>query len=766
MSDSQNIPFEDKNIQHDLDITSASADNLSPWNKVRSSLLIKKPQFIVVPFLLLVLVGVGFYFFSANKTKTNIKLLPYETILVPTNPQEKFEQIITSNPIYTQINIASNPVVPIVKEHDLGAQTMLSLKTALSSNNIKTSEPNSTKQQMTITLDGAISASASGDTQDFSLKGSLLRLTQDAGDKSLVDLIVNGSIGSTMLDDEYQDALHISLTQTDSDNSYLKVHMSDYLLIFTDRLLHPNKAVSPTIFVNTNDIWPFLGQYLHIPRSIELLRFGDSLDQEVQDRFKLIREESSLVFSETLGNINLYMEINQSQEKDESTVFNAAIIPEKLVDVIADYIAGVKGVESKYIEDFRLLCETTSLNKEERSKCEADLVIPAYSQENFREELIYLVSLFKFDPIKATINNDTLFIENFSFGVIFSNKLNAGLWEIPIPFSELSLQIDTNILNSTKEPILAPKNSTELVSAGNNTDSFTDATYQEQSIQGDLYRENKQLLLSSYNDIKHFCGGLLGQEYCFEASSKWSDFAISKENRNSLRLTLKSADPSNYKTSSIGIEQSTTNSFISKCTYSDSPKEHYGISMTNYSEIITADGFKLRLSEPENLSDFETTYYYVCSVRDGVYYNSTPYGKITINPGVFNFEELIRELSPIVSSLSLTDSSSSFKFAIPTPISSPTISPTYSFSTPVRKVLAGDSMWVYFYGTGMGGDQDTCYASSAFLKEKYQVGDEAVFVVPPDYGICVRPKGCAVCSGGELIEPISDLSSCAKQICE
>lgn len=738
-------------------------ENLSLLKNSKFLSLIKNHKIIFISLasaILLLLVGITVFFFVRKHQLTSFEPLPYEVTVAASSPKEKFQQVISENPVFSQIETASAPIVTVDEKHDDGAQTMLSIKEALSSDK---SESQSVKQNIVISLDGAIVASDSAQKQDFKLKGSLLQLTQDKGNKSLADFILNGSIGNAKLDDENQDALHVSYTQTDPNNSYLKVNMSDYLLIFVNRLMNPTTPVSHQISFDTNGIWPFLGQYLHIPRSVELLRFGSELSVDDQARLKTIRDESDAVFKKTLGDINSYIDINESKQENGSTTFDGTVVSEKLAKVISDYFVGLQDIKKQHLEDFKLLCESTSANDTEKNQCLSDLSVNDVSGST-TEKIASFLNLFQFEHIKATIDDSTLVVKNLSFGVSLTNKITGGTWEIPVPFANLSLHVDSSQVSTSTENITAPKESVLLTSAGSNTDSFTDASYQEQTIQGNIYRENKQKLLSTYSDLRDVCSGLSGNEYCLKAPALWLDSVNTQGTSNGLWLTRKNLDPSDSRNTSISITQDTVNNFVEKCIYSDSPKNLYGTKMLDSKEITTVDGYKLRLSKPDDSgSNLSYIYYPLCTLRDNVYYATTPYGKINVSPGAFSFDQIVQEVQPIISSISFKNPSSDHQILIPTSV--PIATPSYSFSKPVSKIPSDGGTWVLFYGTG-GGDDGVCYTSSSFLEEKYQVDDKAIFVVPTGFGVCVEANSCAVCTNGKLSDPTSDLSKCANQICQ
>jgi hypothetical protein len=708
-----------------------------------------------------------FYFYKKNSSK-NLQALPYESNIVASNPREKFEQIIVSNPVFSQLEMSSTPIAPVAEKHDQGAQAMLSLKSTLNNNETIT---DSLKKQTLIKIDGALTTNNPQERQDFSLKASVLQLLQNKGGKSLTDLILNGSIGSANFDDENQDGLHISLTQTDKNNSYLKVNMSDYLLIFANSLMNPNQVASPQISFETDEIWPFLGQYLHIPRSVELIRYGSKLKQEDQVVLEKIREETEIAFKKTLGNIESYINITESQQETSSTNLEGTIDPNKLAAVITSYFVKTKEIMTNNADDIRPLCTTLANNNMEAENCLTELDAPAITREEIEAYFASLITFFQFQPIKATINNQSLTVEKFSFQLTFNNQIDpeTGSWLVLTPFSTVSINITSDLKDAAAKEISAPQKTVSILSVGNNEDSFINNSYQEETVQGDLYRENKQYLLASYDTNQRFCGGLTGQEYCLDASGLWSDFLNQEGDRNTLRMTQKNPDTSNYRSTSITITQTTTNSFTSKCVYPDSQEKTTGIKMINYTDITTADNIQLRFSEPEKNYDSESVYYYVCAAKNGVYYDITPYGKILIGQGPLNYEGLIKEIEPVLASLTFTNSNSLKSSQETTDPTAPTPSPDptekYSFSNSVRKVEVGSQVSFLLYGTGMG-DPGVCYTRSQFLIDAYDTSEDATFVVPSGYGICIAPNECAICNNGDFSNPTSDLTMCAQQICQ
>lgn len=602
----------------------------------------------VFGFSLVLVILYLFYFF--NQEKNQVKPI-LDEVVQATTPREKYEQIITGNPIYAQINMSESQVVGNNEKLGVGPQTMISIKNSMSSND---TPENSTKQKTSVTFSGTIISPDSNGSQDFKFNGSLLRLIQDNGSKVLSDFILNGSmdgsIGSVNFNDENQDALHISLTQTDENNSYLKVNMSDYLLIFVNSIVGPQQATSPSISVDTNEIWPFLGQYLHIPKSIESLSYDSSLSVSDQEKLNKIQEELSINFQATLGDVTKYIDINESSDEFGLTTFYGLINKEKLANALADYSVGNWEISNQNMEDLKQLCASIASNEEDADSCINGLSSPEISRDDLASQLLSFLGYFEFEPISAQIDNTSLDIKKMTFGVSLNGDVSQNNLGLYLPFSKMNLHIESGLLELSEDQIKEPKNSVELLSAGNNSESFADQSYNEQTIQGNAYRENKELLLSTYSNINDICGGILGHEYCLSAPETWSHFLNSNGSDNYLNLTLKNTNPADYRTASVSIRQETANSFTYDCDYEN--KNPYAQKIVNYSDVTTQDGYNLRISEYENTQGYDVVYYDVCEKRGEKYVNRTSYGNISVNPGPFSFQEAVEKISPILASVS------------------------------------------------------------------------------------------------------------------
>lgn len=717
----------------------------------------KKLMFILGGILLLILIGLGAYLFINKSQLGSFEPLPYQISVTASTPREKFEQTISGNPVFTQIKTNSAPVVAVSDSHNEGAQAMMSVKAALG--NVDTSQK-SQKQKTLIKIDGTMLEPTSGATQDFNLIASMLGISENSGAKSLMDLIVNGSIGSAKLDDESQDALHVSLTQTDPSNSYLKVNMSDYLLIFIDKLKNPTTSSSSSISFDTNGIWPFLGQYLHIPRSIEEIRFGKELSQEDKGRMKTIRDETTTVFQNTLGNVNSYIDITDSSQDASSTTFTGIIVPAKLAVTISDYFNGLDDVINRHTDDLLALCSSTTSTPEEAKSCQDVFSQPEASGID-TDQLTKFLGLFKFEPIKENIDNSTLAVKSSSFGFSLSNIDSESGLPIPLPFSKLNFSVTSSLADVNIGAIKAPQKSVELLSAGNNTETIADNSYQEKSVQGDAYRENKDLLLSGYSGGRQVCYGEGQDGYCLNAPQIWEDFSSNEDGFNYLSLTKKNADPNDPNTEIITIDQ--RDQHVSACSYSDAPV-NIGIPMDNYKEVTTVDGITMRISDPKKYDNEDGyNYIYVCTQKDGTYFETTPYGNISIDAGSSSFQDILPEIEPILSSLSSNDSGSLSQFTYPTAI--PIRTPTYGFSIPMQVYESNGNTFVMFYGATPG-DDNSCANLSSFLAQKYDVPTDSAFVTPPGYGLCLKQNTCYVCNNGKVSSGTTDLSKCSGQLCQ
>lgn len=714
-------------------------------------------------FVLLVGIILG-AFLTQNKRGSSSAPLPYKYTAVVTSPKQKLEQVIAHNIIFTQLNTLATPVYAVDETHNDPMQTLLTVKSSLDE-----SATLNIKRRTTVTATGKLSSTPDTTPQDFSLKAALMTLTNQKNEQVITDMIVNGSFGNAQLQDETQDAFHLSLTQTNPNDSYLKINMSDYLLIFVNRMMHPNQPASPQITVQTNDIWPFLGQYLHIPKSLEAVRFGSDLPDTDKQKLDTIRNETDTLFSQTLGNVPSYADITTpaTPASDSATTVTAQIIPNKLNTVLTSYLTGLQTIKTQHKTEMEAMCRDSHQTQQQADTCLAQLNEPMFTSDETQASVSAMLSTLTFSPIVASINPADFSIRKLSADVTFTNTKTASstaIWNVPIPLSSIIIHIDTEEESRTDtNAIVAPPAPVELIAAADNTKSFTDDSYQEQSIQGALYRENKNnLLTTAYTSSSNYCAGLPSQEYCIDAPEVWLEFASSQGPQNTLSLTKKNLDPNDYHNTSVMITQSTTSTTPIQCVYDHAPGE-YGSNMVNYKDLTTKDSVTLRISEPENLLNSDTVYYDACVTSNGKYYQTSPYGTIVINPGSLTFEKTLEAVAPILSSLRWKNpgTSSSIKVVLPTPL--PTAS--YGFDKPPVRLKSGDTSFMYLYGAGSPGTPGVCNVGSDYLELQYKLDPDTMIVVPNGFGYCLSQNLCDICTNGNLGKPTSDLSSCKNQPC-
>ena len=690
------------------------------------------------------------------------KIFPYEHFSTVASPKQKLEQIITNNVIFNQINTMATPVYSVDEKHDRPIQSFLTIKSALN----EMPQAN-IKRKTIISAKGKIAITPDSDSKEFELKTAILNLVNSDKQQALTDLIVNGSIGNVQFDDETQDALHISLTQTGSNDSFLKINLSDYMLIFINRIIHPDQPKGSQISVNTDDIWPFLGQYLHIPRSFEAIRFGEDLPDTDKLKLESIRKEVDVLFDQTLGKFSSYAEITESPSNtsgSSSIIVKAIIDSNKLIEVLVNYFKGIRIIDTKYKSDFEIMCQNGEKTKESIDDCLETLNTPPLTDDQIETGVASFISTLTFGPITTNIDSKDFSLLNFNTDITFTNSKfdSDSVWKFPIPLASFVIHFEIGEENiKDLKNIFKPINSINIASAGDNTKTFIDESFKEQSIQGEIYRENKNNLLNfAYVSNNSYCAGFLTKEYCIDAPEVWKQISSAQEKNNLLSLIKKSVDPNETENTTIMINQSANSLRPIECIYGEI-KNKYGV-FINYKDIVTQDGLTLRLSEPVDIPDLEYKYYSVCTVVNGKYFETTPYGNININPGPLNFDETVEMISPILNSLRWKNpiTSSAIEVSIaPRPIVS------YNFDKQPFKIKSGDTTFVYLYGATSPGTSGVCNTSNAYLKDQFQVDSNTIFVLPNGFGVCLSQKLCSVCNNGRLEEPSSNVATCKKQAC-
>lgn len=687
-------------------------------------------------------------------------------------PQQAFANIFQSNPAFSQLKDQPVPAGQVTDQNNDVVSGLVSLKKDFAPQNI-INQTTITKERTSISLSGETLPIATLSAQPFDMKIGQTTYFDHKNNTSALDLIANGNLGQLKFDDNTQDAFHLSLTHTDSQNSYLRLDMSDYLLVFIHSLTNgPSK--NGVISFNTDSIWPYLGQYLRIPKVVEDKIYNKPvLDNQSLKIQVSLRSQVNNVFSQTLGSPLNYIIITDSKNETISSLpamtFTANLDSNKFADVIEAYIRGIEKIITVQQPNIASLCRASYSLTADQDKCLKDLA-PKTQADIDKVVKTYrsIAQSLKADNIKASINLKDFDVIKFVANISFANTQTNEGWAVALPFKTLTVNIDTENLGTISSLALTvPPNPVDILSknlvGGNN--SFI-SMGENNSIQNILYEENRQqFLTTAYNTpgtSSQVCSGKINNQYCLTVPDRWSSFDDKGATDQNLNLTRKNDNPNDTKNTSIMISQKQDPGFISGCNFPGNQTTSAPMIFVGSKDIVTQDNFPLRIgnSKPDPMFNFQMDY--VCSRSGDHFIMNTPYGEISIEAGSLSFDSLASEVAPILSSLKATGNAAYLNQ--PQPTLFVTQKPTYT-SDPVPQILDNSAgHYVQLYGANLGDDQN-CVVDSAYINSTYGLGSNGFAVVADKKSICMTSNSCALCTNGKIGSPSSDLTTCKKQSC-
>lgn len=687
------------------------------------------------------------------------------------SPQQAFGNIITSNPVFSQVKNQLVPQGQVAKKNNSIITGLVSVKKDLTPQNIA-NQTTISKKRTSISINGQTLPIATMSAQLFDLKIGQTTYVDNKNNSAALDLIANGSLGNLKFDDSDQDAFHLSLTKVDSQNSYLRIDMSDLLLIFIHTLMN-GPSQNHIINFNTDSIWPYLGQYLHIPKVVEdKIYTNPTLDSQNQKIQTDIRNNVNNIYNRTLGSPLSYITIIDTKNEQISSVsavtFTANLNSKKFADVIESYIRGMEKIITDNQSGLTSLCNATYQVQIDQQKCLSDMTPKTSAEVDHATNSFRAIALaIKADNIKASINLKDFNVIKFLANINFTNTETSTGWSVSLPFQTLTINIDTQDMGvSNNIAVTTPPNPVEILAtnltSANNSSISLGAT---NSVQNVLYTENRQqFLATAYNTPgtnTQVCSGKVNSQYCLTVPDLWSVFDNKNATDQTLTLTRKNTDPNDSSITNITIIQKLDPGFISGCDFPDNKTASVSMPFIGSKDILTKDNIALRIgdSKPDPMFSFHIDY--VCTKNTDHYIMTTSYGTISMETGKFSFNDLVSEVAPILSSLKASNNT---MLNQPLPTLFITQAPVY-LADPAPQILNNSAgHYVQLYGARLGDDQN-CIVDSSYINDTYGLGNNGFAVVADKKSICIFKNSCAICNNSKIGTSNSDLSACKKQAC-
>lgn len=670
---------------------------------------------IIIGLVLLLAGGYVFYRFffnpSKNKADGNARILSakeWEVVIASAGEEFSVDSV-------TQIASATKLENPLAKESVEAVYAQVGEVLT-----IKTDQQE--KMQFGLRLEG-VSKNEEGGNDQIDLLISYLGLQDFTSGQVQSDLIVNGTWGNLILNDGSMDALHISTINLDKGSALVNIEASDYLLVLLDRIANPEKERQPgIIYVDTEDIYPYFGNYVKVPQ------------ETVEPEFE------KAAFMETIGDFGKY--IDSSEEKQLTTGPSGL----GLIMVKID-----KSNFIQAIEDYGKKISTYYSTKEE---IESSM------------NLLKLASkLYDIGKAGIIVEPETLSFRGFAMEIDKNNigKI-SGAVEPLLDITKISFSFYSSKL-ANPEQIFSPAS---FITA---EEKPKDTNYGTAEQGNHLFMENKAYMRALKVDLwqaivahgSDYCNIWWEPKLCFQAPEDWNIYEPEIAAQN---ITF-SYPLGNYAVDKPHLSMKIfppSYEYESDCVYEESLG---GISTVypEFKEIVTKQGMHLRVSsEGTKNNEFIGK---VCMANKQTYTTRLPFaGGIEIYGKDVEFKEAADLMGAVLESIEVQGEIDPLWLAVPSSPLDPQEYPErkqtikYEPTTMIidDKEVDGEYLIVNQAVLKPG---ESCLSSEAYILESYgaKMDTSIVGVFPSGQAVCMSQKNCAICKQGSW-EWETDTSAC------
>jgi hypothetical protein len=604
------------------------------------------------------------------------------------------------------------------------------------------------------------------DPESFAITTSMIQLSTSA--QNQVDVIMNGSWNGLDLSDSGIDAVHTSIINTATQSTTINVEASDYSIVLLNRLKKPQQSTtSKKIEINTDDIYPYFGEYVEIP--------SEALNQQFPKQATWKDEFMSEVlaaFKATVGNVDNYINQDSEKIKTDGPLSNLKIVvvdlnQDKFANTLNSFIDAYSQITIKHQADFKAECS----NQSDSCLSNAGFL----SQEDARITKLSTSALFKLVAIKKFglfVDSDSYAVRGFIADISQKESLVSSVIDLPIQKGEMSMSYydiddpsgEIFIPTDTKKPQDPPPAEIPTNSDKNNK----------------IYQDNKAYIRGLNNGIwsaimtsgAKFCNQWWQPSFCVNNPTEWR---ITEPNEFSNAIHFTFPSDSKYGQPYIGVEiekidrQFTTSN---ECYYEEIPGEfHLGERYSFYKDLTTNQGLHLRISL--NKQSDGNYIGAICMPTKKEYSKEIPIeATIAIHSESFDQDSIAEKVSTLLSSFEIsTTVSEDMKLKTP--------DMSISSNFPERKHQISRQMKAinfenetvngeYLYINGAPDDKTSCHIVDKYIIHSYKDPDktETVVVLPTGQAVCMSSNNCAVCNSGSLEwEPNNELDKCKNLRC-
>jgi hypothetical protein len=701
----------------------------------------KKPFFITLAGLFFVLVFIGIYLNIRNNTRSKIDVRKEVAISesVWESLKGSFKDSYLFKSLKQQVVNKKSAVASRSKKTDI--ESLFTFVNGYVSSPFSTedkvlgmaAQPISPQKSFLskIRLIGKIENPENKELEDLELLFSQIGVTNDKN-MAISDVIVNGKFGKLALGDRDFDALHISAINIDS-SSYLKVSLSDIALVFLSSLLKgPSQNEKGIISVNSEEIYPYLDEYVYI---------NDEISSEIPARLETYLDEyasfSHKAFEETLGRIDSYLEKQLAYEdvlggkkivRVETKVDEGMFWQKysEFLNQVSDFARERKDLYSDY-------CQT----QESVDDC---LFSFGYSPETELQPIV-IDKIFNIDNLDLLMGVQSQELTGVDLGISVASKILDG-----IPISSFRAEITyQNLLDQPVYEIAPPANFLSFNNAGSknlNYLSSKEASSSRVKAEEVLFAKNRELVweiwdkdLEKLSQNKSTSCQNWAPKFCFEIGGDWvvrnDEFFKSKAaayDNQYLELVYPST-PITLEGKRIVLELiGGGKNYGALCRYDQEG------GYDEYWDVQTEDGATLRISFRDSSNDISSSSLLldVCylNTASGYYTSDGPYGKrVQAFASNITKDEAVRKLSDVIK--------------------------TFKFEKKDSAILEKDYSKAYdqYKTIYLDGAKDDPYACNVRANDniKKDFGVEALDVVMKQgTKFCLDHKTCLQCKAGKL----------------
>lgn len=597
------------------------------------------------------------------------------------------------------------------------------------------------KLHFSLKLEGS-SKNDNGDKEDVNFLVSYLGLQNLESDQAQSDLIINGKWGKLVLEDDGINPLHISTINLDKNKIAVNIETSDYVLVFLDRILNREKQREEgNISVDTYQIYPYFGNYVNINNE------NSSLNNNMINLIAVANSFKETAFIETIGSIDKYVKEGTNSELTSSSDLGLVMVEidqQKFKDTLKDYLSKIEQYYSSNSDKYKQLCQnqTECLNK-----------LGYMSEENINNtEIIleYVFNQYSIDKSGLIIDPKDLSFKGFALDI--SKKDGVDITNQLLDIQKISFSFYLKKLENPNKLFTPDKIIT--------TDALpTDSQYGKSEQGNTLYTENKSFMRSFKTDLwqaiisvksDQFCNIWWKPGFCFQDTNKWLIFNPDPKtyDRISMYYNLGSKETSEPELS-IKIEP-TNYDIISECYY-DKTKDGEALAYSEYKDIVTNQGLRLRISSYNNKDGFTGD---ICMLNGESYTTKLPFsGRIEIYGKNTTFDKSVDYFSDVLKTIKIDDDVNLNQYQ--SAPSNPDIYPEKEQS------IKSDGLFVSINNADSKKGNE-CYLSSDYyyVMDSYGIARDSKNIVffPLKQAVCIGENTCILC-GKDGFDEV-DISNC------